>query len=517
MNTVAAMADKWESDPRTFHTSLAELCSILGAPIAVCSAPETQLNGKQAMKAVEQLPMKVKPEFQRKITSIVDAEGSTNGAWTSQKIRTLNAHGCITHEDDFDRDLTGATDFDKYLKQNWADFEEKAKFRCRGGNLDDKIRKLAVKGFAVRNSQWNSYWRGKVVGGLTMALTMMEPKELTAEDLRSVGIGKTMMDINELHVVIAAVIDGGHVTQEEQREIPEMIDEVVFDLRRRGYSWAANALVLLVRFPDIESIVKSLDGEKNLVRSHRLKTRQVDHLKFGSKALRLPMAWEFDPPLTSLKTNTLLNNDISFEEALTIVPDVSPVTLYQCAISGDAVGAKRLIEAKSRVDKARSGTITALAASAIGNHVDVMTVLLGAVPDPPLYANQPNSKSITPAYLAASYGQTEALHVLVRARADINMTSGEGATPLYVAAKNGHIDAVNVLVKAGADIDMPINAGHTSIFIAASMNHKDIVKTLVSARANVNKTDAGKTPFKQAMSLGLVDMMTVLDQHGGVP
>jgi len=74
-----------------------------------------------------------------------------------------------------------------------------------------------------------------VAGALTMALSMMESTRLTKEDLKSIGIGDTSMDFTELRVAIAVVIDGGPVTQEEQREIPEVIDEVVFDLRRRGY------------------------------------------------------------------------------------------------------------------------------------------------------------------------------------------------------------------------------------------------------------------------------------------
>jgi len=39
---------------------------------------------------------------------------------------------------------------------------------------------LAKEGSAIKNSQWNSYWCGKVAGGLTIALSMMKPKNAKA-------------------------------------------------------------------------------------------------------------------------------------------------------------------------------------------------------------------------------------------------------------------------------------------------------------------------------------------------
>jgi len=46
------------------------------------------------------------------------------------------------------------------------------------------------------------------------------------------------MDLQSLHVAMAARIDGGPMTQEEQRSKTAIVDEVVFDLHRRGQSWA---------------------------------------------------------------------------------------------------------------------------------------------------------------------------------------------------------------------------------------------------------------------------------------
>jgi len=221
-------------DPRAAQVSLAELSDLFNAPVAVVSSPEWQVNGKNAMKVTEQLYEKLKPEKMSRVIPMVDFMGSTSGDWTSSKIRHIEPSGKKTmHREDFDVDLTNSTEFQQYLEEHRNEFAQRAQGDER------KIKELAKKGFAIRNSQWNSYWRGKVAGGLTMALTMMQPSGATKTGCHECGIGKFIgMDVAKMHVAIAVCIDGGPVTQEEQRTVTTMVDEVVFDLRRRGADWA---------------------------------------------------------------------------------------------------------------------------------------------------------------------------------------------------------------------------------------------------------------------------------------
>jgi len=194
-------------------------------------------------------------------------------SWTGEKIRHLDDNGVNTfHSDNFGRDLSKCNEFEEYLNSHRTEFSEKA------GGDEAKIRKAASEGFAIKHSQWNSYWRGKIAGGLTMALSIMRPKKVTTPELNHCGIRELCnKDYSRLHVAIAACIDGGPVTQEEQQTMATMVDEVVFDICRRGPAWAQNAAVLIVRFPDVESFVQSLDGERNLVRApEAFKTRQND-------------------------------------------------------------------------------------------------------------------------------------------------------------------------------------------------------------------------------------------------
>jgi len=150
---------------------------------------------------------------------------------TKRYVILITAEKKTFHSGGFDRDLTNSTEFQQYLKEHHDEFVQRAQ------SDESEMKNLAKKGFVIKNSQWkwNSYSRGKVTRGLTMALSMMKPNGAKEEERNKCGIGRfTGMDVAKMHVAIAMCIDGGPVTHEEQRPITTMVDEVVFDLRRRG-------------------------------------------------------------------------------------------------------------------------------------------------------------------------------------------------------------------------------------------------------------------------------------------
>lgn len=428
------------------------------------------------MQVVEQLPHKLKLQFQHKFTSVVDN------------------HWCTADQSGFDRALPRPSSFEMRYAKNSFDLGDKAK--------------LAMSQKSVGQSL---YWRGKVAGGLTIALSMIEPKPLTAEDLKRIGIGNTNLDTKAMHVAIAALIDGGPMSKEEQRVIPEMVDEVVFDLRRRGYPWAASSLVLLVRFRDVESFVKSLDGHKNLVRSSSFKTRQVDDFVFDNKPLQLPLAWECTD-LATPKGITILRDGVSCDQALAVFEDVSPSSLYQCANCGDAIGAQRLINAKACIELAKSENgLTALAVSARRNHTDVMEILLDAVPDAKRYANQAKNDGATPTYLAAQGGHEDAIQMLVKCRAEVNACRDDGSTPMLIAANLGHNKVVELLVRSQADVNQAQHDGWAPTCIAAYNGHTKVVDSLIRSWADLNQeTNNGSSPIYVAAQNGHTDVIQKL-------
>ena len=56
----------------------------------------------------------------------------------------------------------------------------------------------------------------------------------------------------------------------------------------------------------------------------------------------------------------------------------------------------------------------------------------------------------TPLYVAAMYGHSSVVRVLMEKGADLDKASYIGATPLNAAAHQGHLDVVHFLLKGGA-------------------------------------------------------------------
>jgi len=537
----AAMSFLFQTDPRKIQISLADLCCTLKAPIALCSCPEFQQNGRNAMKTVEQLRDKLDPNYANKVISIVDFMGSTSGEWTAAKIRSWDGDQKMLHESDFEIDFSSTEEFGKYFAKYRQDFHEKA------SGDESQMKSLATTGFAISQSQWNSYWRGKVAGGLTMALSTMEPTSATAETLHSIGLGYNGMDLSELRFAIAVVIDGGPVTQQEQREMTQMVDEVVYDLRRRGPSWAKNAGVLLVHFPDVESFIKSLQGDKNLIRTSRFPTRQRDTCELEKDIFTQGFAWETTASAGYGQRNIL---QVSFEHALQLKEKPDPDMLFQMADSGDTIGVKRLLDMKCSIPEAitHATGFNALHASAYQGFADTTKLLLEAMQYDPSYKDQaphggpnsgvtatflaanhnklevletllqfrvnvdkPDREGVTPLYIASAFGNAKAVEMLLNAKCDVHKSQKDGCCPAYIAAECQQLEIMKMLMQHGGDINQQRNDGVTPLIFASSKGNVETVRFLIQAKAQVN-TYKGKTPLQCAEKAGHRAIVSLLQQ-----
>lgn len=64
--------------------------------------------------------------------------------------------------------------------------------------------------------------------------------------------------------------------------------------------------------------------------------------------------------------------------------------------------------------------------------------------------------------VAASSGNLEIVQILLKAKAQVNVTDAIGWTPLMIAARNGYPEIVKVLLKAGANPNLKNNDGKTA-------------------------------------------------------
>lgn len=88
-------------------------------------------------------------------------------------------------------------------------------------------------------------------------------------------------------------------------------------------------------------------------------------------------------------------------------------------------------------------------------------------------------------YMAAKYGDTELLELLIRANSDINAANDKGLTPLHIAANFGHLKCVELLISHGADMYAITNdGGHTPLTLARYNHKNDITNYLEAAIDN---------------------------------
>ena len=128
------------------------------------------------------------------------------------------------------------------------------------------------------------------------------------------------------------------------------------------------------------------------------------------------------------------------------------------AAARDAHGVSALMQARYRADRALTEAVMAhvealdLFEAASFGDLDRITELLAY--DPALI-DACSGDGFTALHLAAFFGQTEAVRLLVNHGADVD-THGRGwmtGTALNSAASAGHTDAAGVLLAAGADPD----------------------------------------------------------------
>merc|ERR1719350_2722298 len=125
----------------------------------------------------------------------------------------------------------------------------------------------------IPNSVWFQYWRGKISGAIAQSLITMESKEVSVADCiatqgvvpNTFTISNKLCDTETVRLVVVVSIDGGPVTQAEKASIGAISRNALSDLRRRQYTWAPNAHIMWVHFPNTIDLLDSLQGARNLM------------------------------------------------------------------------------------------------------------------------------------------------------------------------------------------------------------------------------------------------------------
>ena len=102
-------------------------------------------------------------------------------------------------------------------------------------------------------------------------------------------------------------------------------------------------------------------------------------------------------------------------------------------------------------------------AAAVSGDLYTLRRALDAGVDPD--AREPNG--VTPLFVAAMFGQTDLVRVLMEQEAALGLQDNDGAAALHVASLFGHPRAVTALLAAGVAPDLRNNDGQTALALMA--------------------------------------------------
>jgi ankyrin repeat protein len=192
--------------------------------------------------------------------------------------------------------------------------------------------------------------------------------------------------------------------------------------------------------------------------------------------------------------------------------------LHEAAAKGDAAEIEKLIAEGEKPNIQDSRSRTPLHVAVYLRRHDAARALLR-------HGANPNALEIDRydiVTIAAVANDLEMLKIALEGGASArNVTSRYDGTALIAAAHLGHTEAVKILIAAKAPLNHVNNLGWTALMESIVLgnggkNHTDTLRALVEAGADVNIADRqGNTPLQHARRRGYVEMARILEAAGG--
>ena len=177
--------------------------------------------------------------------------------------------------------------------------------------------------------------------------------------------------------------------------------------------------------------------------------------------------------------------------------------------SKDALQA--IIDHGADVNATHKDNQTALMAC-VHRHVDAIHVLLEAGSDTNVADNHGETCLM---HAANSDCSKEVLQTIIDHGADVNATNSIKLTELMMACEEKHVDAIHLLLNAGADTNITDNYGQTCL-MHATINDcsKEVLQAIIDHGADVNANKDNFTALICACENGYVDAIHVLLKAG---
>jgi hypothetical protein len=151
--------------------------------------------------------------------------------------------------------------------------------------------------------------------------------------------------------------------------------------------------------------------------------------------------------------------------------------------------------------------ITSAMMAAAGGHTQALELLIKAGAKLDIQ----DKDGITAVMFAAMEGHTQALEFLIKAGAKVDTQDQDGITSAMMAAAGGHTQALELLIKARAQLDIQNKDGITAVTLAAMEDHTQALEFLIKAGADLSlKTEGGNTALDCAIMYSMAGAISVL-------
>ncbi|MCB1188628.1 ankyrin repeat domain-containing protein [bacterium] len=147
---------------------------------------------------------------------------------------------------------------------------------------------------------------------------------------------------------------------------------------------------------------------------------------------------------------------------------------------------KRLVELGVPADSTDVNDQTPLDVAATYGETEAMAVLLANGADP-LRMDRGGS---VPVLLAAGYGHTDAVRQLLKHGADINFQHERGWTPLLLSIYYDQLDTAQFVLDNGGDINAQLETGYGAAGIAATLGDPEMLRLVIDAGAPLDDITA---------------------------
>ncbi len=182
--------------------------------------------------------------------------------------------------------------------------------------------------------------------------------------------------------------------------------------------------------------------------------------------------------------------------------------LLTAAQKNDLAKASAILDRNPSLLRMRTPNGTLVLTATFYGASDVLKLLLARTPEDALNL-----------YEAATVGNARRLKtILGQSRVRVNEANKEeGFDPLGLAAFFGHSEAVKVLLEHGADVNQkpPSRFANTAVDSAVAGDHTDVVRILLAAGANPNvRSEANYTTLHKAAVHGNLEIVRMLLDRG---